>query len=232
MIYQASRILLVAAILLSTVTTAFSDEPNVTNQWMIQTTIQSCGLATAESVQRDVEGLTAKQAQKLSDLHEHWEDKVKNFRKANRKPTDEQVTKLYDDLTADILSIIKKPQLARLQQIQFQCDGPAKVAVMHPANGVIFGLSEEVQGKIFMLEMKYQHELADASMKSISLNAPKRQTDPPEIMKLRQDRNNEALDLMTQPQRDAWEKLIGDPFAGPLRDAKGKRVHPKVISLP
>ncbi|QDU75459.1 hypothetical protein Pan97_24910 [Bremerella volcania] len=226
------RLLVIAAVLLGWVSNVLSDEPNNINAWMIYTTIQSCQLAAAESVRQDVDGLSAEHAKKLGALHEHWEAKMKDFRKANRKPTEEQITRLYDELTADILSVIKPPQLARLQQIQFQCDGPAKVVVMHPASSIIFGLSEETQKKIFSIEMKYQHQLAEASFKNISPTSPKRQTDPPEIVKLRQDRNNEALDLMTQPQRDAWEKLIGQPLAAPLRDTNGKRVHPKVISLP
>lgn len=207
-------------------------EPTPKNQWIVYTTVQACALAEATSVQADVEGLTAKQGKQLSDLHEQWKTKVKQFSKANRQPTEEQITQLYNDLIADIRKVIKKPQLTRLQQIQFQCEGPARVAVSHPDTAITFGLTKEQHSKIFMIEMKYQQMHAEAALKNLPQIGSQRQTDPPAIIKLRKDRNQEALGAMTQPQRDAWEKLVGEPFAGPLLSAQGKRVHPKLISLP
>lgn len=44
--------------------------------------------------------------------------------------------------------------------------------------------TEEQRGKVFMIDMKQKYMLADASMKKLPLITPKRQTDPPEIVKI------------------------------------------------
>ena len=135
-----------------------------------------------------------------------------------------------------MLKVISQEQFTRLRQIEFQCIGVAQVAVQHENTAALFGLSRDLQAKLLSVETKYARALGEASVKAAfnigKLGGKPAVTDRPEIVVLRKERNQQALQLLTERQRQAWQILSGEPFQGSLTDAKGKRAHPKVISLP
>jgi hypothetical protein len=212
---------------------ALAEETPPATLWTFEQTVDACSLAQAVDVQKELK-LSAKQATRLKQLADTWRKRNHDFRKANRRPAAADVLKEHRDLLADATAIVSPEQLQRLRQIHFQCEGVAAVLPNHEQAAALFNLSREQLPKLIEIQIASDKQRADAFKKG--MEASKNPLDlfkggSEEETKRLQEKNKQALALLTPAQQQAWEKLIGKPFQGRLVDAKGKKVHPRLESL-
>jgi hypothetical protein len=211
-----------------------ADQP--VNHWKLDSMNEACALGASIAVGKELK-LTGMQSESLASLAEKWKGKLKQFRRENKKATTEQLTKLDSEFQAEVLKLITPVQFARLRQIQFQCVGVAQVLVLHEESPKLFQLTKQGEHDLLALDIDYERRMAkidvDMAFSNTKALLEKRNAgERPEIVALRKERNAKALALLTAEQKNTWETISGEPFVGELKNAKGKRVHPKLEALP
>jgi hypothetical protein len=197
---------------------------------------EACALGASVAVAKELK-LTGQQSESLAGLAETLERRLKQFRRENKKATPEQLSKLDNEFQAEILKHITPGQFARLRQIQFQCVGVAQVVVQHEESPKLFQLTKQGEHALLSLDIEYERKMAKIAVEMAFSNTKallqkSNVSERPEIVALRKERNSNALALLTAEQKKAWATISGEPFVGELKNTKGKRVHPKLESLP
>ena len=220
-------------VLLSAVPLAAHEKQPLATHWTVLNTIDACALAQAVDVQKEIK-ISARQAKELQDFVTLWRKRAHEFHKANKRASADAWNNQYRALLAEAQKIVSLDQLERLRQIQFQCEGVPAVVLNHEQSAELFKISRDLKGRLAQIQAENGKKRADAFTKRMEASKT-----PFDVFKgggkeetlLLEEMNKEALALLDETQREAWNKLIGKPFKGRLVDAKGKKVHPRLESL-
>jgi hypothetical protein len=212
---------------------AAADKPAAPTLWTLGNIVESCALAQGVDVQKELK-LSAAQLQELKTFVDRWRKNNREFTRANRRPTAEQLQKQHAALLADLGKIIKPEQLTRLRQIYYQCEGIPSIVLNHEEKDTLFQPTPRQRQQLVEIQVSTGKKRADAATRALAAKKNAidqlKATRAAETEILRQV-NEAALAVLNKDQKEAWERLIGKPFKGKLVDAKGKWTHAHIDAL-
>jgi len=167
-------------------------------------------LLSQKSVQEELK-LCDDQLKKLAEIikkRQEAREKMTDVDPKDRLPT---MKKLILETSKQVRAILKPEQDKRLLQISWQLQGGQALAT--PPLAKELNLTDEQQKKVRELQNAMDKELD----KIYAGDAASRDDARKKSEELTKTTRTKMLDVLTEPQRERWQELLGTPFKGELR---------------
>jgi len=184
-------------------------------------------LLSREAVQKELK-LSDEQAGKVKEALEKVRAELREQVAALADITDAEArrakrTELTDQLDRkareQLSEVLSKEQMMRLYQIRIQVGGPL-YALNNPRIAERLKLTDEQKQKAVEIQKATQQKTTEARRGMANLSQEERRQKTAELREITNKANAEALGLLTEEQKAAFEKMKGEEFKLPARRAQ------------
>lgn len=164
-------------------------------------------LLRQQSVQKELK-LTPDEVEKVHKYCAQQWEKAQKASKLSEKEQDQEFTKMAKENERFVDATLTKEQAKRLHQITLQTAGLLCVTRQEVATKL--KLTEEQKKRLPQFHKEAHHEVEEL------IHVTKKEEKRERLRELRETNRKRLLELLTDEQEVAWNKMIGEPFKGDL----------------